>query len=42
MALDKKSKLDEELVDLSSNNVALQIHKEKQAKARNEAKQFWQ
>ena len=41
-ALGKKSKIDEEIIEQSTNNAALEIHREKQAKARQEAQQFWQ
>lgn len=42
VALNRKSKIDEEITEQNTNNVALEIHREKQAKARKEAQQFWQ
>lgn len=39
--MQKRSKLDEEQIEINSNQAAVAVHKEKQAKARNDVKEFW-
>ena len=39
--MNKKSKIDQEMVEIESNSAALAVHKEKAAKAREDVKHFW-
>ena len=38
----KKAAIEQEMIEISSNNIALEVQKERQAKQRNDVKQFWQ
>ena len=37
----KKANLDQELIEIDSNQAAIEVQKERQAKVRSEVKQFW-
>lgn len=38
----RRSKIEQEKLEINSNQAALAVNKERQAKERNDVKQFWQ